>query len=416
MVAAKQIPGVERTVSDLPEGELDAQRWSYNATLRWAGIVRAEPLYGPLLAGVAAALTALTTGMASAAGGLCAGAPGPSSQLGLTPCRRPGHCRQGPLLDAVAALHDQLELDARRLLGDLEGEWGAFHVSLDQLAAQGAAMAFDPPLFACGHLKQSLEGSAAEDDGCTPATELAVACVRGLSERSIAEMARMHVLQILAGASVTFPSIPFVALQFAVEFGHWQEEILVQLLRSTERNQTAGTAGPGHLSAALVGVGSGRTPAALLRELPSLRVLLVNPFGCADGLGVDGACQSVAALPQTSHGGSEHSPWLRRFRDRATVVLQQGVEAARWVAGGSLDLAFLCDGRSHQEVAQDLDSWWPAVRRGGVLAGCRYGLHSPSLVRAVHNWVFANGLQLLVGPDHVWWVRRPDPAGRDRQG
>ena len=61
--------------------------------------------------------------------------------------------------------------------------------------------------------------------------------------------------------------------------------------------------------------------------------------------------------------------------------------AAAKVAPRSLDFIYLDARHDYEGVAEDLRSWWPALRPGGVLAG--HDWTHDSVARALRDWLVA---------------------------
>lgn len=107
---------------------------------------------------------------------------------------------------------------------------------------------------------------------------------------------------------------------------------------------------------------------------------------------------------------------LGKFGGRSVVWRMTGREAAARLAPGELDFAYLDARHDRDSVAEDLATWWPLVRSGGVLAGHDYrDAELPTVVFGVRSAVdeFFGGLGLTVHatvddePWPSWMVVKP---------
>jgi predicted O-methyltransferase YrrM len=54
------------------------------------------------------------------------------------------------------------------------------------------------------------------------------------------------------------------------------------------------------------------------------------------------------------------------------VLRNSTVEAAAYFADESVDFVYVDARHDYTSVKQDLETWWPKVKRGGILAGHDY--------------------------------------------
>jgi predicted O-methyltransferase YrrM len=83
---------------------------------------------------------------------------------------------------------------------------------------------------------------------------------------------------------------------------------------------------------------------------------------------------------------------LELFGDRAHLVRQDSIKYSQSLENGTVDLVFLDDNHTHEYVSNELASWWPKVRSGGILCGDDYWM--PSVKSAVESFAASNGLPL----------------------
>ena len=152
-----------------------------------------------------------------------------------------------------------------------------------------------------------------------------------------------------------------------------------------------------------VGVAAGGHSSMILKEWAGKHLYMVDVWDAAHDYGTGKwqewleNCQKLA----TANPG------------RATVVRKPSADASREFADDSLDFVFIDADHSYRAVKSDIESWWPKMKPGGLLAGHDY-IECPSygVIRAVGEFVAANGLPLTIVPvsdsdNPVWAVLKP---------
>ena len=133
-----------------------------------------------------------------------------------------------------------------------------------------------------------------------------------------------------------------------------------------------------------LGCGHGRLAAALMAGCPDLQLTSVDYFRRPEW---------EAAARQA----------LAPYGDRCRLLQSSTHDAADQFADGSLDFVFIDAGHQYPSVADDIQRWWPKVRRGGWFGGHDFGSKHPGVDRAVAE-VFGAKVGRL--PGHIWWVTR----------
>lgn len=92
---------------------------------------------------------------------------------------------------------------------------------------------------------------------------------------------------------------------------------------------------------------------------------------------------------------------LSKYGDRSEIVRNDSVNASKGFEDNSLDFAYL-DGRHHYEgVKEDIEYWYPKVKKGGILCGHDYlntiiGETHFGVKDAVDEFATANNFKVLV--------------------
>ena len=141
--------------------------------------------------------------------------------------------------------------------------------------------------------------------------------------------------------------------------------------------------------AAEVGVWKGDFSAALLAHTEPSKLYLVDPWRMPDEDIVD------VILPPSKDGevkradGSTledqqdldgvYQSVVARFAPNAAVQVLRAtsLEAAPQVQDGSLDWVYIDGSHYYEDVLDDLDAWYPKVKRGGIIFGDDYYWRDP---------------------------------------
>jgi hypothetical protein len=97
---------------------------------------------------------------------------------------------------------------------------------------------------------------------------------------------------------------------------------------------------------------------------------------------------------------------LRMYGDQSRILRTESAKAVKYFEGAAFDFIFLDGDHTTQGVKLDLETWWPKIKVGGMLAGhdyfdvemdCGSGIISNFGVKtAVDRFVAENGLQLYI--------------------
>lgn len=101
----------------------------------------------------------------------------------------------------------------------------------------------------------------------------------------------------------------------------------------------------------------------------------------------------------------------RNISQKPTALMRMdSVSAARYIANGSLDLVYIDADHGYEGVKNDIISWLPKVRIGGIICGHDYDptTDSVDLARAVREVLGDIEVILDTGGgenNHIWWKR-----------
>jgi hypothetical protein len=165
-----------------------------------------------------------------------------------------------------------------------------------------------------------------------------------------------------------------------------------------------------------VGVLRGKMSAYMLRAHRRLQLYMVDSWKPMN--------EHPEAYRETGDKTAHHSPEeaeacmqaaqknTYEWADRRCIIRLDSVDAARTFRDGTLDFVFIDADHSYPAVVADIEAWWPKVKPGGILSGHDYGkkkeeLRGFGVLRAVDEFVEREGLELDLGRNSTWFVRRP---------
>lgn len=162
------------------------------------------------------------------------------------------------------------------------------------------------------------------------------------------------------------------------------------------------------LQAVEVGVSSGALSEMVLRSIPRMRLVMIDPWKKH----FDGTKSSRKRTKAEVEAVYRYAQHRTKFaEDRRLIVRTASVIASRFWPDEIFDFVFIDGLHFYDSVKEDVSLWWPKVKRGGILAGHDY--FSPrnntgvwGVQRAVDEFVEVNSLPLS-HRETVWLVEKP---------
>ncbi|NQU09280.1 class I SAM-dependent methyltransferase [bacterium] len=166
---------------------------------------------------------------------------------------------------------------------------------------------------------------------------------------------------------------------------------------------------PGEIVGAEIGVWKGDHAAEILGCLQPKRLYLVDPWRPTDRYSTfnrerwgivkwmlwnrvdwDGICRRVQ----------------RRFDgcSNVTILRMTSGEAAGKITA-KLHFVYIDGNHDYQAVAEDLASWWPRIRVGGLLCGHDYWSRQPGVIKAVEEFAAARSMEWHTAKKD-WWINK----------
>lgn len=167
-------------------------------------------------------------------------------------------------------------------------------------------------------------------------------------------------------------------------------EVLPRILHSVEAIQIG--------RGAEIGVLYGDTSFSLLRDLPTLILFSVDPYLPYDE--PDRTAQHLA------HYENLARQKLSVFGPRSVMVKATSVDAAPTIPNESLDFVFIDAQHTYEACKEDIETWFPKIRRGGFVTGHDY--RWDGVTRAVNEFVQAKGYQgyFTPGASDLWLFQK----------
>lgn len=103
---------------------------------------------------------------------------------------------------------------------------------------------------------------------------------------------------------------------------------------------------------------------------------------------------------------------MKRFEgiENVEIIRQDTFSYAESVLNGSFDYVYLDDAHSYEHVKKEIESWYPKIRKDGMLAGHDINIKAPDRVlKAVREFAQENNLVYTVRDNYNeavgdWWI------------
>lgn len=95
----------------------------------------------------------------------------------------------------------------------------------------------------------------------------------------------------------------------------------------------------------------------------------------------------------------------RLLQNQAVLIKNLSVVAAMKIEDESLDFVYIDADHSYENVMNDINAWFPKVRKGGIVSGhdyCRYLEHF-GVIEAVNEFCSSNGYKDLRLTKNDYW-------------
>jgi predicted O-methyltransferase YrrM len=115
-----------------------------------------------------------------------------------------------------------------------------------------------------------------------------------------------------------------------------------------------------------IGVRNADTSQHLLKVFPDLTLYLIDHYPAYE----DGLHKITKEMQVEWYAVALER--LRPFEDRTCWVLEPSIEAAEVMPDAVLDFVFIDANHTYPHPLEDMEAWWPKVRKGGLMTGHDY--------------------------------------------
>lgn len=154
-----------------------------------------------------------------------------------------------------------------------------------------------------------------------------------------------------------------------------------------------------------VGVSHGNLSVALLTGLPQLQLYMIDPYENLE----QGSNPTMFVTHEQASAERECATNATIFaQDRREIIQMFSVTASVYIASlkKQLDFVFIDANHMYEPVKEDIEAWYPLIRKDGIISGHDYnGMGDKrrgwGVKRAVDER-FGNNVNVL--PGLVWWA------------
>ena len=155
-----------------------------------------------------------------------------------------------------------------------------------------------------------------------------------------------------------------------------------------------------HLTGAEIGVYKGENAKDVLDFLNIEHLVLVDPWkGYSDYL-------SGFSVEDDSTFENYYKEVKNKFSNnpKVRIIRDTSVNAAKMFDNEYFDFVYLDGDHSYEGVTKDLESWYPKLKKFGVMCGDDYGHPSGvGVIEAVTKFAYRNKLLVNCGEDNQFW-------------
>lgn len=154
-----------------------------------------------------------------------------------------------------------------------------------------------------------------------------------------------------------------------------------------------------------IGVWKGVTSIQLLKNLPNLFLHLVDPWVMTPEFKESVEPTRLIARTDLEEDYKKVMESTREYDDRVNVMRMTSTEASKRFEDESLDFVFIDANHLYEHVKQDIECWYPKVRKGGMVSGHDYisGWEREGVIRAVNEFFEADEVYV---DSIVWYMRK----------
>lgn len=196
-----------------------------------------------------------------------------------------------------------------------------------------------------------------------------------------------------------------------------QSDWLEQCSDREQLFQQAGQRAAGKFTVVEVGVYEGDLSQQIAEYCPQAKIYLVDPWRFFPAGYVDPCNRDQDAFDQIFKSVCARMAGYQTtdlYEDHRVIIIRNTSVAAAEIVPNQLDIVYLDGNHSFDGITEDIATWYPKVKPGGILAGHDY-VHNPDrsvngVIPAVDKLVAQHQLKLVRMDqkyDCSWAVRKP---------
>jgi|LakMenEpi03Aug12_release.lakeMendotaPanAssembly.Ray.scaffolds.fasta_scaffold560496_2 hypothetical protein len=94
---------------------------------------------------------------------------------------------------------------------------------------------------------------------------------------------------------------------------------------------------------------------------------------------------------------------INPIKENIIIIKKTSIEASQDFENESLDSVFIDASHEYNDIKQDLISWYPKIKTGGILSGHDYEIGWPGVLRAVNEFALHNNYKIENNGSY-WWL------------
>ena len=161
------------------------------------------------------------------------------------------------------------------------------------------------------------------------------------------------------------------------------------------------------ITGAEIGVWEGDTSYNLLKSVENIFLhYMIDPYLPYDDLRNNGERtnfgKSTIDIKSLEAAKNKAEEITEQFADRRIILCLSSTEAAEKIKDGTLDYVFIDAEHNYESAMNDIKTWLPKVKSGGIISGHNYGDNTYNGVTRAVNECFP---VVETGDDWTWFVR-----------
>ena len=155
-----------------------------------------------------------------------------------------------------------------------------------------------------------------------------------------------------------------------------------------------------------VGVWKGDFSCLMLRQIPELKLYLIDPWKALPKEEYDDVATDV------SESAFEYMYQMVRALVKpypnVEILRMRSLEALSCVADESLDFVYIDANHKFEQVKADIEGWWKKIKKRGILSGHDFDFGHWGVIRAIQCLeTFQVKNVFYLKPDDIWFAVKP---------